>query len=137
MADFTEALGIDVGTKRIGLARVNSIARLPEPLTTVAMSDSAVDEIKTIATNYHSDIVVVGLPRNLSSEDTKQTEYCRLFADKLRELGIPVVLQDEALTSAHAESQIASGVYRKNAMGKPVTVDEVAATIILNDFIGE
>ncbi len=135
--EFNEALGVDVGTKRIGIARVSAIARLPEPVTTVSGGELAPDEIKTIADELGSDVVVVGLPRNLSGEDTEQTVYSREFADKLRGLGLSVVLQDEALTSKQADELIAKGVYRKNMHHGDVTTDEVAACLILFDFIGE
>ena len=137
MINFTEALGLDVGAKRIGVARVGSVARLPEPVTTLDYDDKPIEKIRWLIDEFASDVVVVGLPRNLSGEDTEQTLFTRTFAGTLEEAGIPVVLQDEALTSKHAEEQIRSGVYKKNARGGDVTTDEVAACIILQDFIGE
>ncbi len=135
--EFSEALGVDVGSKRIGIARVGSVARLPEPVTTVDGGDQATEDIFKIAQELGSDAVVVGLPRNLSGEDTQQTLFSRQFADKLKSLGLNVVMQDEALTSKHADELIAQGVYRRNMRGDDVTTDEVAACLILQDFIGE
>lgn len=137
MEEYSEALGVDVGTKRIGLARVNKVARLPEPICTIANDDLVVEKIHVIAQEYNSDRLVVGLPRNLSGEDTKQTVFSREFADKLNMLGIKITLQDEALSSKQAEKLIREGIFRINARGEKVGVDEVAACIILNDFIGE
>jgi putative Holliday junction resolvase len=136
MTNFKEALGIDVGSKRIGVARVSAVAKIPQPVTTIAMSDDAVSEIIAIAKNEGADLLVVGLPRNLASEDTEQTSYSRAFADKLKESGLAVVLQDEALSSKSAEQLIKNGTYSKNQNSQPVSIDEVAACVILNDFIG-
>ena len=134
---FTEALGVDVGEKRIGIARVNSVARLPSPVTTVAMNGKAVDEIKTIASNNNADLLVVGLPTGASGQDTNQSVFSRQFAVKLEAIGLPVVFKDETLSSKQAEHMINSGAYKNNEMGNPVSIDEVAACVILNDFLGE
>ncbi len=136
---YTEALGIDLGTKRIGIARVSSIARLPEPVTTLegGKPSEAITEVLKLVEELQSDVVVLGLPRNLEGEDTKQTQYTREFADTLRSRDLHVIEQDEALTSKLAEDLIAQGVYRRNMRGAEVTTDEVAACLILKDFIGE
>lgn len=135
MIEFTEALGVDFGEKRVGIARVGSIAKLPEPIATLQNSDNIYDEIKQLVQEFNSDIIIVGLPRNLSGEDTSQTLVSRRFADTLEEAGMRVKLQDEALTSKQANQLIKDGVYRRNMYGDSVTTDEVAACIILQDFI--
>ena len=134
---FTQALGIDVGSKRIGIARVGSVARLPSPLTTVQMDDNAVQKIGAIAAQNDVDLLVVGLPQNVQGGDTEQSVYSRQFAVKLEALGIPIVFHDETLSSKQAEHLIASGTYKRHETGSPVGLDEVAACVILNDFLGE
>ena len=135
--EFSEALGVDVGEKRVGVARVGAIARLPEPVTTIAGGSSAPAAIADLARELESDVIVVGLPRNLSGENTQQTLVSQDFAAKLEELGLDVVMQDEALTSKHADDLIHRGVYRRNMRGETVTTDEVAACLILQDYIGD
>jgi len=137
MIDYTEVLALDVGEKRIGLARANSVARLAEPLCTVINDDRVIDELEKIISEFGVDLLVIGLPRNLASNDTDQTRYSRAFADKLEPLDMPIVWQDEALSSKQARDLIKRRVYRKNDRGQKVGVDEVAACIILNDFLGE
>ena len=138
MIDFTEAIGLDVGEKRIGVARVGSVAKLPEPVQTLSYSaEQSAADVSAVMKEHEADIVVVGLPRNLSGEDTHQTLFCREFAATLDASGMRVVLQDEALTSKRADELIRDGVYKNNTHGEPVTTDEVAACLILHDFIGE
>lgn len=137
MPDFREALGLDVGGKRIGIARVSSVARIPEPVCTLINDDSTHEAIKSLIEEFETDVLVVGLPRNLSGDDTQQTVFSREFADRLKVLGLEVVMQDEALSSKQAEELIRQGVYKRNARGDQASVDEVAACIILNDFTGE
>lgn len=143
MMEFSEAIGLDVGSKRIGVARVGSIARLPEPVCTLQNNEDFVSELKNIIAEHGSDIIVIGLPRNLSSDDTEQTKYTRRFAEdlklKLDQSGcnVNIEFQDEAGSSKLAQDMIARQVYKNNAHGNPVSIDEVAACIILNDYIGE
>ena len=136
MSEFTEALGLDVGGRRIGVARVGSVARLPEPVTTVINEDGVLDVIDELVDEFSSDVVVVGLPRSLDGNDTDQTLISREFAATLEASGKRVVLQDEALSSKKADDLIQQGVYKRNARGDDVTTDEVAACIILEDFLG-
>ena len=135
--EFSEALGLDVGEKNIGVARVSAVARLPEPVETIQNDDSVFQVIADLCAEFESDTVVVGLPRNMNSEDTPQTKFSRDFAAKLEANGMRVELQDEAMTSKQAQELIRSGVYKRNLRGSQVTDDEVAACLILQDFIGE
>jgi putative Holliday junction resolvase len=128
MSSFTVALGIDVGDKRIGIARVHSVARLPEALTIVENNDQAVHIIREIATRELADLIVVGLPRNMNGEKTAQSKVCEDFASLLSaELGLKVILQDETLSSVEAASRLSKGQH----------LDAEAARVILEDFCRE
>lgn len=113
-----EFLGVDVGHKRIGIARGSSAARLAEPIKTVA-ADRAVTEIKEIATRNSAAGIVVGLPRNLQSEDTPQTDIVRKWVKQATtQIDLPFYWQDEALTSVASDGN-----------------DARAAAMILQDFL--
>lgn len=132
MTEAGSVLALDVGERRIGVAIASRIAKLPRPLTTLQNSPSVWEDIRTIVKNEQADIIVVGLPRGLSGNDTKQTLEVRDFASKLAdETGIPVELQDEALTSHQAEAELVS---RKRGFDKGM-VDALAATYILEDYL--
>lgn len=137
MTDFNEALGLDVGEKRIGVARTGSVARLPEPVTTLQNAEGVMAEIDKFITEFATDVVVVGLPRSLEGNETDQTLFSRDFAATLEASGKTVILQDEALSSQKADALIKEGIYKRNARGDDVTTDEVAACIILEDFLKE
>src|SRR5690606_21043091 len=76
--------------------------------------------------------LVIGLPRDMKGSETAQTTKVREFASELTgRLNIPVVLQDEAVTSVDAEARL-------KARGKPydkADIDAEAAAIILQDFL--
>lgn len=137
MNSITEALGVDVGMKRIGIARINTIARIPHPVETVEMNDAAPARIAAIAESERSDVIVVGVPVTENGKDSEQTKYCREFAAKLKEQELNVVFQDETLSTHAASEMIASGRYSKNSVNKKPGIDEIAACVILSDFISD
>jgi putative Holliday junction resolvase len=122
-------LSLDVGESRVGVAIANRIARLANPLTTLNNDDGFWAELDKIIQAESVDLIVVGLPRNLSGDETAQTTYVRKFAENLPK--DMVVFQDEALTSIKAEAEL-------NKRGKPYAkgdIDSLAATYILEDYL--
>jgi putative holliday junction resolvase len=130
----TNLIALDVGDKKVGIARANSVARLPGPLTTLTRDDAFWPSLKKLLAEESAGVIVVGLPRSLSGNDTDQTKLTRTFVTELEgHVGLPVVMQDEALTSQKAEKELqARG--KKFAKGD---VDALAATFILEDYLNE
>lgn len=132
MSSNSNIVALDVGDARIGVARASSIARISETIGTVPMNDEAPSAIKQLLQDQAADVLVVGLPRNMSGEETAQTAKVRAFATKLeQETGCKVVFQDESLTSVQAEVALDKD---KKAYNKG-DVDALAATYILNDYL--
>lgn len=125
-------LALDVGEKRIGVARAGLEARLAQPLTTLDHNDNIWQTLAKLIGEQQVDTVVVGLPRGLDGQETAQTGVVRVFAAALEQrLKVAVYLQDEAVTSAQAEAELA-------ARGKPYQkgdIDALAATYILEDYL--
>lgn len=102
-------------------------ARLAQPLKTVK-TDEAIEQLREIIHENKAEMIVAGLPRNLSGEDTQQTRWVRdWIAGAKAELGVVFYWQDEALTSVKAESL--------KLKAKNKDVDAEAAAIILEDFL--
>lgn len=127
-------LGLDVGNKRIGIAVASLAARLPRPLVTLEWNDTFFKALDDIIQAEDAGTLVVGLPRSLEGEHTDQTNTVEAFAEELRKhSGMPVDMQDEALTSRHAEAEL-------EERGKPYErgdIDALAATYILQDWLAE
>jgi len=135
-------LGIDYGARRIGLALSDATATLASPwrLLQRPPSEAAtlrvmVDEIRTLAGEDDGlEAVVVGWPRRLDGSPTDQTPLVEAFANALRShIDMPVILQDERLSSHEAESRLArreSDWRKRKAM-----IDAAAAAIILQDYL--
>lgn len=127
-------LAIDVGEKRIGVAIANSLSRLPAPLRTVEGGNNALQSVLELAREHNASAIVVGLPRGLNGQETSQTGVIREFVDLLKNsTPVPVFLQDEAGTSKKAEKELADRGVRYNK----THVDALAATYILEDYLGE
>jgi putative Holliday junction resolvase len=128
----TNVLALDVGDRRIGVAIASNIARLAGPLTVLANDETLWHELSRLLADEHIGMIVVGLPRSLSGEDTAQTKIVRAFVAQLKtKTDIPVTLQDEALTSRQAEAELrARG--KKFAKGD---IDALAAVYILDDYL--
>ena len=125
-------LALDLGEKRIGIARANIIAKIAEPLATLQNDALFRDSLLALIKEHDAKQIVVGLPRGLEGQDTNQTNYVRDFIDDLN-LPIDVVFQDEALTSVKAKEQLESlgKIYQK------ADIDSLAAMNILEDFLIE
>ncbi len=125
---------LDVGERRIGVARANVVARLAAPLTTYVNTPQVIDELAQLFVEEGAVAVVVGLPRDMRGEETEQTRQTQQFAEQLRrKVEIPLHYQDEAVTSVRAESELNR---RGKKFGKE-DIDALAATYILEDFLRE
>ncbi len=127
-------LGLDIGQQRTGVAVANSIVGIASPLVTLGAPNTLVTDIVQIANDKEVKVIVVGLPRNLSGQETSQTLYVQKIAAELEKAtGLPIHFIDEALTSSKAESELKA---RGKAYQKE-DIDMLAATYILEDFLVE
>ena len=126
-------IGLDVGTKRIGVARADSTTRIAVPSGFINVDGSEWTEIIKLAKLCSTNWFVLGLPRSNEGNETKQSLYVREFSKKLLQ-NLPdakIRFQDESLTSVEAEERLKS---RKKTYERG-EIDSEAAAIILQDFL--
>ncbi len=130
---MSRSLGVDFGTKRVGLAVSDSLGLTARPLSVVPRS-SVVDEVVNLVKELDIGTIVVGLPTGLSGGEGVSASEARKLADELKTAaGVDVVLVDERFTSRMAEvALVESGMKRRK---RRETVDKVAAAIILQDYL--
>lgn len=124
-------LALDVGEKRIGIALADPRIKIALPYDTFEVDGTEVQRIGELIVREEVRCVVVGYPRNQSGEPTAQTDFVERFTAQLEVFDVPVVFQDESLTSVLAEQQL-------GASGKPYAkgdIDKVAASLILQDYL--
>jgi putative Holliday junction resolvase len=123
-------LGVDHGTKRIGLAISDETGTVAQPFGYVA----SVVEVLRVATERGASKLVVGVPRRLDGTASEQTERALKFIESLkRATKLPVIEWDERLTSKQAERALIEGnVRRKNRREK---IDQLAAQLMLQSYL--
>lgn len=132
--DPSSIMALDVGEKRVGVAVANSIARLPRALATLEQGDNFQQALQELIDQESVSTIVVGLPRGLNGQETAQTQVSENFAEALRrQTGLPVYMQDEALTSKKAEAELE----KRGKKYQKGDVDALAATYILADYLAE
>lgn len=130
------ALGVDVGTVRVGLAVSDPDGLVATPLETMDAGDAGedlADRIQGVAESYDCETVVVGLPRGMHGRDTASTTYARQVAAALRARGVPCTLWDERLSSAEAERVLLDA--GRGRWQRRAERDQVAAVIILQGWL--
>ena len=135
-------LGIDYGERRIGLALSDVTGLLASPWKKVANDGNLAAAAKRLAEEIRAlggdedglGAIVIGLPRRLSGDANDQTTRVTGLAELLaREVDLPIVLQDERLTS-HAAEELLAGRERDWRKRKE-QIDAVAAALILQDYL--
>ena len=126
-------LGVDYGTKRIGLAISDGIGLTARPLDVVPRR-RLIEEIRSLDAEYGLEAVIVGLPTPLGGHEGASAAAAREMGEELRtELDVDVVYVDERFTSRMAEGALLeSGMKRRD---RKETVDKVAAAIILQTYL--
>jgi putative holliday junction resolvase len=132
----TPAVGVDVGTVRVGLAGSDETGTIATPLRTVPRRPAARlwREVKEVVDERLPECIVVGLPRRLDGSEGDSAVDARHVADELRRhTGLPVEMWDERFTTAEAErSLIAAG--RRRAQRRE-SIDSVAASLLLQSWL--
>src|ERR1700758_1266058 len=129
-------LGLDVGSKRIGIAISDPLGITAQGLETLQRQNKRLDfeKLEKLARDYAIAEVVVGFPLRMSGAEGVQAEKMQRFAEELRDrLQIPVHLWDERLTSAEANRLL-----RETDMSiqrRAQVVDQMAAVLILQSWM--
>ncbi len=130
-------LGIDYGTRRIGLSYGDELGvATPLPALTEADAANRWSALLDVARRRRVTDLVVGHPLNMDDTPGPKAREAEAFAARLgAELGLPVHLVDERLTSHEAEATIAKS--RRRELRASGIVDSRAATLILQDFLNQ
>ena len=145
-------LALDYGRARIGLALADSEARIAAPHDTLERVNRNEDmrRLREFVRDQNVMQIVVGLPLRLDGSHGDMAEETTRFANRLRkQIGVPVAMMDERLTSWEAERILEEELGRRithetthdgkrkllrNAQGK-YSVDAIAATVILREYL--
>ena len=129
-------IGIDGGTKTLGLALSDVTRAVASPLETIIRRKFKIDadRLLELAAEHNVAGFVLGLPRNLDGTEGPRAQATRALARNLNKLSpLPILLWDERLTTAEAERMlIAADQTRKR---RDAVIDKLAATLILQNAL--
>jgi putative Holliday junction resolvase len=133
---MARVLGIDLGSRRIGVAVSDGLGLTAQPRATIARHGGVrdIDAIAAAVKDADADRIVLGLPLDCEGQEGPAAQRARVFGDKLRAaLHLPVELIDESFSTVEAEAVLlAADVSR--ARRKEV-VDKMAAAVILQRWL--
>ena len=133
-------LGIDLGSKTVGLALSDETLTIASPFTTIHFDNedytSTIVEIEKIVKEYNVEKIIMGLPKNMNNSLGERAiitlEYKKMLEDALNR---QIIMMDERLTSVISNNiLIEADLSRKKRKKK---VDAVAAQIILEDYLNK
>jgi putative Holliday junction resolvase len=127
-------LGLDYGTRRIGVALSDPLRLTAGPLTVLDAAGDVASELRLLVAEHDVSLIVVGLPVGLDGTEGKAAAAARDFAGRVgATLGVPVELYDERFSSVTAErTLIEAGMRRERRKG---TRDRVAAAVFLQAYL--
>ncbi len=129
-------LGIDYGTKRIGISLSDPLGITAQALESVINNERGWKRLHEILHDKEVNLIVVGMPLNLKGERAQKAKEVELFVERLKqEAGADVVTWDERFTTAIAQQTLLQmGTKRKDRRERG-RVDAMAAAIMLQGFL--
>ncbi|PRO65031.1 Holliday junction resolvase RuvX [Alkalicoccus urumqiensis] len=131
-----KVIGLDVGTKTIGVAVSDALGWTAQGVKTIHRTDIESDmaELKALIKEHEISSAVVGLPKNMNGTIGPSGELCEAFAETFREqTGLPVEMWDERLTTMAAERMLVSADVSRKKRKK--VIDKMAAVMILQSYL--
>ena len=129
-------IGIDFGTKRVGLAVSDPLGIFASALDTVAAA-GVMAYLDTYILGQPVCRFVVGYPKNLDNTPSENAQYVDLFVKQLQKKfpNIPISLEDERYTSKMAFRAMIDGGLKRMQRKDKATVDKVSAALILQGYL--
>ncbi|MCA1051951.1 Holliday junction resolvase RuvX [Priestia aryabhattai] len=131
-------LGLDVGTKTIGVAVSDEMGWTAQGIETIKIADEQMEQsyprLQQLIDEYSVEKIVVGLPKNMNGTIGPRGEACIEFADDVKEkLNIETMMWDERLSTMAAERVLLSADVSRKKRKK--VIDKMAAVMILQGYL--
>ena len=131
-----KCLGMDLGTRTLGLATSDRLGLIASPFKTIRYEDTdkLVDEVIEIIKNEKIDTLVLGYPKNMNNTEGEAVERTMNFKTKLEaKTNLEINLIDERLSTVEATNYLLNEDMSRK--GRKRVVDAVAASIILDTYL--
>ena len=131
-------MGVDPGTRRIGVAVSDELGMLARGVATLSATREEADagELSELAKSLGAERIVVGLPRNMDGSEGERAQAARQLAENLASrTGLPVILWDERLTTKGAERMLIAADLSRARRRR--IIDQQAAQWILQSYLDQ
>lgn len=134
-------MGLDVGSKTVGVAVSDPFGWTAQGIEIVKINEAqeeyGIDRIGELINIHEVTKVVIGLPKNMNNSIGPRAEASLRYAELIKEtFNLPVVLQDERLTTVQAERMLIEEGNTSRAKRKKV-IDKLAAVMILQNYLNQ
>ena len=129
-------MAIDYGSKRTGIAVTDPFQIIATGLTTIPSKD-LINFLTKYFLSESVDRIIIGMPKNLDDSDTQATSIVKTAIERLKKSfpTIPIIEVDERFTSKMAKEAMLEMGLKKKARRNKELVDEIAATLMLRDYL--
>ncbi|MDR1183519.1 MAG: Holliday junction resolvase RuvX [Coriobacteriales bacterium] len=129
-------LALDMGEKRVGVAVGDTDSKIAFPISTISTEEILAGgrAFRRLIEDYEPELLVVGLPLSLDGSENQQARHICVLAEGIaKKTGLPLVYQDERLSSAEARRTLReAGCTEREMRGK---IDTIAASFILRAYL--
>lgn len=132
---MTRAMGLDVGTKTIGVALSDPLYLIAQAHTTIKRTTLAADlaAVEELIDTFSIQEMIIGLPKHMNNQMSDSARRAKSFGAELTKKGYAVFYQDERLSTVQANTVLKkTGVRREK---RKTVVDAIAATFILQQWL--
>ena len=132
-------LGLDYGSKTVGVAISDTLGWTAQSVETITRKSEnklrqTLARIEDLAKLYEADRIVLGYPKHMNNDEGERCARAEEFKEMLeRRLGLPVILQDERMSTVSAERILMEGNVRRE--NRKEYVDKMAAAFILQTYL--
>lgn len=127
-------MGLDLGSKTIGIAMSDPLVITAQPLLVIRRSKNEMEELSSLIKNYEVDEILLGYPRNMNGTLGERAKLSEEFALKLeKKFSLPVKLWDERLSTVGAERALLEADVSRAKRKK--VIDKMAAVFILQGYL--
>lgn len=135
---YKRILGLDVGTKTVGVAVSDLLGMTAQPVETIKVDTKSgqlgFERLAELIDHYQPEKVVIGLPKHMNNDEGVRAEGSRSYGEAIsRRFELPVIYQDERLTTLQAEKVLIDGGVRRKDRKK--SIDKLAAVLILQNYL--
>lgn len=132
-------MGLDVGSRTVGVAVSDPLGWTAQGLEIIKINEDleefGLDRIGELVKDYSVTEFIVGLPKNMNNTIGPRAEASMVYGEMLKErFNLPVVYEDERLTTVQAERMLIEQANASRAKRKKV-IDKLAAVMILQNYL--